>query len=75
VFSEDILGEGKTRVPRHAKAYRNFAAEYERLQKERISAYSEFIADVKRGAFPEEKHVIKMAPEELAEFKKRLDSE
>jgi 3-methyl-2-oxobutanoate hydroxymethyltransferase len=73
VFSEDILGEGKTRVPRHAKAYRNFAAEYERLQNERVSAYSEFIADVKSGAFPEEKHVIKMAPEELVEFRKRID--
>src|SRR5690606_41695016 len=38
LFSDDILGDYDERPPRHAKAYRNFAAEYRRLQEERIAA-------------------------------------
>src|SRR6187401_2335145 len=35
LFSDDILGDYDERPPRHAKAYRNFAAERRRLQEER----------------------------------------
>jgi 3-methyl-2-oxobutanoate hydroxymethyltransferase len=70
LFAEDILGEGRTRLPRHARAYRDFAAEYARLQRERIAAFSEFRADVESGAFPEERHLVGIAE---AEFEKFLD--
>lgn len=60
VFAEDILGEGKSRAPRHAKAYRDFASEYARLQDERVAAFREFAADVQSGAFPAEGHVVAM---------------
>ncbi len=39
LFAEDMLGYNTGHVPRHAKTYRNFAAEYERLQQERIAAF------------------------------------
>lgn len=68
LFSEDILGENRGHLPRHAKVYRNFAAEADRLQRERVAAYGEFIADVASGAYPEARHVIAMDPAALAEF-------
>jgi 3-methyl-2-oxobutanoate hydroxymethyltransferase len=68
LFAEDILGEGKIRVPRHAKVYRDFAAEYARLQAERIAAFSEFRADVETGAFPEARHLVRMDPAERDRF-------
>lgn len=72
LFSEDILGENRGHMPRHAKVYRNFAAEFDRLQQERIAAYGEFIADVASGAYPEGKHVVAMDAAELAEFLKQI---
>ena len=52
LFSTDILGENRGHIPRHAKTYRNFAAERDRMQAERVAAYREYIADVNSGAFP-----------------------
>ena len=72
LFSEDILGENRAHMPRHAKVYRNFAAEYDRLQRERVAAYRQYIADVASGAYPETRHVVQMDPAELAAFKQRL---
>jgi 3-methyl-2-oxobutanoate hydroxymethyltransferase len=68
LFAEDILGENRTRAPRHAKVYRDFAAEYARLQAERVAAFAEFRADVESGAFPEPRHVVAMDPRELDAF-------
>src|SRR5882672_1723569 len=52
LFSDDILGDYDERPPRHAKAYRNFAAEHRRLQRERIAAFSEYITDVQGRPIP-----------------------
>lgn len=60
LFSDDILGDYDERLPRHAKAYRNFLEEHRRLQRERIAAFSEYIADVKAGRFPERAHLVEM---------------
>jgi 3-methyl-2-oxobutanoate hydroxymethyltransferase len=60
LFSDDILGDYEERPPRHAKAYRDFAAEHRRLQKERIGAFREYIADVKEGRFPARSHLVEM---------------
>src|SRR6188508_3796657 len=49
LFSDDILGDYDERLPRHAKAYRNFLAEYKRLQNERVAAFREYADDVKNG--------------------------
>jgi len=60
LFSDDILGDYEERLPRHAKAYRNFLEENRRLQSERIAAFGEYITDVKDGRFPERSHLIEM---------------
>ncbi len=73
LFAEDVLGSHGGHMPRHSKVYRNFAAEYERLQAERIAAFGEFVADVGSGAYPEERHVVRMDPAELGRFMARLD--
>ena len=72
LFSEDILGENRGHVPRHAKVYRQFAAELDRLQAERVAAYGEFINDIASGAFPEERHVVRMDPAEHESFLNQL---
>ena len=72
LFSEDILGENRGHLPRHAKVYRNFAGEYDRLQRERVAAYREFIADVASGAYPEDRHVVRMEETQYADFLKRI---
>ena len=68
----DILGEHTGHMPRHSKVYRNFAAEYQRLQQERIAAFSEFRRDVETGAFPEDRHILKMGADALASFRAGL---
>ena len=60
LFSDDILGDYDERPPRHAKAYRNFAAEHRRLQQELLAAFREYIADVQAGRFPERGHLVEM---------------
>lgn len=60
LFSDDILGDYDERPPRHAKAYRNFAAEQRRMQQERIAAFREYIADIHEGRFPERSHLVEM---------------
>ncbi len=72
LFAMDILGDHKDHMPRHSKVYRNFAAEYDRLQQERIAAFREFVADVETGAFPEPRHLVPMDAGELAEFRAGL---
>jgi 3-methyl-2-oxobutanoate hydroxymethyltransferase len=72
LFSDDVLGQNRGHVPRHAKKYRNFAAEYDRLQSERIAAFSEFANDVRTGVYPGKEHQVPIAPEELAAFKKAV---
>ena len=75
LFSCDVLGYGGGvgHVPRHAKRYRDFAAEYERLHRERVGAYTEFIADVGSGAYPEDQHLVPVADEVLEAFVASID--
>ena len=72
LFADDILGQTSGRIPRHSKVYRNFAAEYERLQAERVAAFTEFVADVTTGAYPESRHVVNMSEPELQRFRQML---
>jgi 3-methyl-2-oxobutanoate hydroxymethyltransferase len=65
LFSDDILGDYEERIPRHAKAYRNFLKEYRRLQNERIAAFQEYAQDVKNGAFPTRDHLVTMPDAEF----------
>ena len=73
LFSCDILGYTRGHRPRHAKVYRDFSAEYERLQRERVGAFSEFIADVGSGAYPAEEHLVPVDDAVLAGFIEALE--
>jgi 3-methyl-2-oxobutanoate hydroxymethyltransferase len=73
LFSDDILGDYDERLPRHAKAYRNFAAEHARLQLERVAAFREYIADVNADRFPERSHLVEMETALLDEVMRSLD--
>lgn len=72
LFAEDVLGCTDGHKPRHAKTYRNFAAEYARLQSERVAAFREFIADVNTGAYPQPQHDVPMQDAEFDAFKAGL---
>jgi 3-methyl-2-oxobutanoate hydroxymethyltransferase len=67
LFSDDILGDYEERLPRHAKAYRNFLEEHRRLQRERIAAFGEYIADVKEGRFPAQSNLVELEDKLLRE--------
>jgi 3-methyl-2-oxobutanoate hydroxymethyltransferase len=72
LFAMDILGAHRDHMPRHAKVYRDFAAEYDRLQRERVAAFREYIADVAQGVYPEARHLVAMDPAERDAFLARL---
>jgi len=73
LFAEDVLGYTRGRKPRHARAYRNFRAELDRLQSERIAAFREFRAEVESGAYPGPEHVVPISDDEFATFVKALE--
>ncbi|MBN8248272.1 MAG: 3-methyl-2-oxobutanoate hydroxymethyltransferase, partial [Verrucomicrobia bacterium] len=75
LFSDDILGDYEERPPRHARVYRNFLEEHRRLQRERIAAFSEYIADVRGGRFPERSHLIEMESSALQEALGRIGAD
>ena len=73
LFAEDVLGYSRGHQPRHAKVYRNFRAEYERLQRGCGAAIQEFRADVEKGAYPEDKHLVPIADTEFESFVNGLE--
>ena len=75
LFAEDVLGQNRGHMPRHSKVYRSFAAEYDRLQRERVAAFAEFVAEVNGSAYPEDKHIVRMDPAELSAFERLMSSE
>jgi 3-methyl-2-oxobutanoate hydroxymethyltransferase len=74
LFSSDILGYSDWWTPRHSKQYRDFGAELERLQGERVGAFTEFAADVAAGGYPQPNHVLPVAGEVFEEFVAYLDT-
>ncbi|NAZ36206.1 3-methyl-2-oxobutanoate hydroxymethyltransferase [Rubellimicrobium sp. CFH 75288] len=73
LFANDILGYTEGHIPRHSKVYRDFKAEYARLQAERTAAFREFAADVESGAFPEPRHLVPMPEAERDRFLEALE--
>jgi 3-methyl-2-oxobutanoate hydroxymethyltransferase len=75
LFSDDILGDYDERIPRHAKAYRNFLKEYRRLQDERVSAFREYAEDVKSGRFPAPNNLISMDDQAFKEAIETIETQ
>jgi 3-methyl-2-oxobutanoate hydroxymethyltransferase len=74
LFSTDILGDNEGHIPRHAKVYRNFKAEYARLYEESIAAFREFKRDVENGTYPAPKQLVKINDEEYEQFLERVET-
>jgi 3-methyl-2-oxobutanoate hydroxymethyltransferase len=72
LFACDVLGSHTGHYPRHSRTYRNFVAEFARLQSERVGAFREFAEDVQRGTYPAQEHIVPVSGETLAEFVRKL---
>lgn len=75
LFTEDVCGYGRNRVPRHSKVYRQLGPQMARLQEERIAAFTEFKADVDGGAYPTAAHEVPMQDSEFDAFLSAVKSE
>jgi 3-methyl-2-oxobutanoate hydroxymethyltransferase len=74
LFAVDVLGETTGKMPRHARAYRDFAAEFARLQTERVAAFTEFRQDVESGGFPAPSECVGMDTPEWEAFRLGLET-
>lgn len=74
LFSDDVLGQNRGHVPRHAKAYANLAAEFDRLQGMRVAAMRAFAADVHGGAYPSAEYLVGAEAEVVAAFRDWLSA-
>jgi 3-methyl-2-oxobutanoate hydroxymethyltransferase len=68
LFSDDVLGQNRGHVPRHAKVYSDLASEQDRLQGLRVQAMSAFAADVHTGAYPSVGYLVKAEAEVVTTF-------
>lgn len=75
LFSDDVLGQNQGHVPRHAKAYADFAAEQDRLQALRVQAMTAFVDDVHGGAYPSAPYLVEAEAEVSAAFVDWLDGQ
>ncbi len=75
LFAEDILGTNRGHVPRHAKVYRNLATELDRVQRERVAAFTEFQREVQEGTYPGPEHQLDLPDDEFTHFLSSLLTE
>jgi 3-methyl-2-oxobutanoate hydroxymethyltransferase len=73
LFSDDVLGQNRGKIPRHAKVYADFAAEQDRLQVLRIDAMSRFATDVHEGDYPAPQYLVDCDGEVVEAFRDWLD--
>jgi 3-methyl-2-oxobutanoate hydroxymethyltransferase len=75
LFSDDVLGQNRGHVPRHAKVYADLAAEYDRLQAMRVTAMTAFADEVHQRLYPAPQHLVDSDPEVVGAFRDWLDRE
>ena len=68
LFSQDVLGYTKGHMPRHARIYRDFSKEFEKLHQERVNAYKEYINDVEEKKFNDPKITVGINDKEFDKF-------
>lgn len=68
LFSDDVLGQNRGHVPRHAKAYANLAAEQDRVQALRVAAMTAYADEVHGGAYPSAAYLVQAEAEVAAGF-------
>ena len=70
LFANDVLGYTSGHMPRHARVYKNFKKEYERLQNERVEAFKSFHADTVNEKFDDPKITVGIEDNEYEKFLK-----
>jgi len=70
LFANDVLGYTTGHMPRHARVYKNFKEEYERLQMERIKAFKSFHDDTINKKFDDPKITVGIDDKEYDKFLK-----
>ena len=70
LFANDVLGYTAGHMPRHARVYKNFKEEYERLQMERIKAFKSFHDDTINKKFDDPKITVGIDDKEYDKFLK-----
>ena len=70
LFANDVLGYTSGHMPRHARVYKNFKNEYERLQSERIDAFKSFHDDTINKKFDDPKITVGIEDQEYEKFLK-----
>lgn len=73
LFTDDVLGQNRGHIPRHAKVYADFRAEEDRLQQLRITAMSAFADDVHEGRYPAPQHLVGAEADVVAAFRDWLE--
>lgn len=73
LFSDDVLGQNRGRIPRHAKVYADFASEYDRLQGLRVDAMRHFADDVHDRHYPAPQYLVDCDNEVVERFRDWLD--
>ena len=68
LFGNDVLGYTKGHIPRHARIYKNFKKEYDRLQRERVEAFKEFHSDTINKKFNDPKITVSIEDKEFDKF-------
>lgn len=73
LFAQDLLGDGKPPFPRHAKQYCDLYAVRQKMQEMRITAFREFAAEIRSGAFPSKEYEVDVCDEVVEGFVEALD--
>jgi len=73
LFSQDVLGYTTGHMPRHSRVYRNFKEEFNKLHKERVNAYKEYISDVENKKFNDPKITVDIEDREFDKFLNKLE--
>jgi 3-methyl-2-oxobutanoate hydroxymethyltransferase len=69
LFADDVLGQNRGKIPRHAKVYADLATEYDRLQELRVAAMGRYVVDVHGGDYPAPQHLVDCETEVVDAFR------
>ena len=70
LFANDVLGYTKGHIPRHARIYKDFKTEHEKLQRERVDAFKSFHEDTINKKFDDPKITVAIEDKEYEKFLK-----
>jgi hypothetical protein len=75
LFTDDVPGRNRGRMPRHARRHADFAAELDRLQGLRVEAMTRFAREVHEGMYPAPQYLVDSEAEVVAAFRDWLSDQ